>query len=100
MKKLNSIFVAAMMFLVLSGSPVMALLVDPGFENNPLSTNIVVLGGFVPDVWGVEAATIYTGTENGVTPAEGVNMLRMTDDFLVGTQAFQITDVSVCHAHR
>lgn len=94
MRKLNSICVAAMMLLVLSGSPVMALLVDPGFENNPLSTHTLVLGNFILDVWGVEAATIYTGTENGVTPAEGVDMLRMTDDLLVVTQAFQITDVS------
>ncbi|HNQ23940.1 MAG TPA: PEP-CTERM sorting domain-containing protein [Phycisphaerae bacterium] len=71
------------------------LLVDPGFEVNPLDNYATVLGDFTTyqGVWGVEVATI-TGAENGVTPPEGVKMLRMDDDGLVATQGFQVTDVT------
>ena len=94
MKRLSSFYLVAMMILVLSGSPVMAMLVDGSFEDNPLGGLIPVLTNFTPDVWGVESATIYTGTQNGVTPADGVDMLRMTTDGLTATQAVQVTDVS------
>lgn len=72
------------------------LLVDPGFEANPLTTASNVLNNFptYQGDWGVEAATI-TGVDGGVTPAQGTKMLRMTDDGLVATQAFQVTDVTV-----
>jgi hypothetical protein len=71
------------------------LLVDPGFEVNPLDTAFNVLNFFptYQGIWGVEAATI-TGVDGGVTPAQGVKMLRMVDDGLVATQGFQVTDVS------
>jgi hypothetical protein len=71
------------------------LLVDPGFEVNPLDNYLTVLNDFTTyeGVWGVENATI-TGLENGVTPPEGVKMLRMDDDGIVTTQAFQVTDVN------
>jgi hypothetical protein len=71
------------------------LLVDPGFELNPLDTASNVLNNFsgYQGVWGVENATIV-GAENGVTPPEGIKMLRMDDDGLVTTQAFQVTDVT------
>jgi len=71
------------------------LLVDPGFEVNPLVNYGLVLGNFpaYEGDWGVEAATI-TGAQGGVTPPEGVQMLRMVDDGLVATQAFQVTDVT------
>jgi hypothetical protein len=71
------------------------LLVDPGFEANPLDTAANVLGNFTTyqGVWGVEVATIV-GAENGVTPAQGSKMLRMVDDGQVATQGFQVTDVS------
>ncbi len=71
------------------------LLVDPGFELNPLDTAGNVLNNFTTyqGIWGVESA-IITGAENGVTPPEGVKMLRMTDDGLIATQGFQVTDVT------
>jgi hypothetical protein len=71
------------------------LLVDPGFEANPLTTAANVLGNFptYQGVWGVEAATI-TGAVGGVTPAQGVKMLSMTDDFISTTQSFQVSDVT------
>lgn len=71
------------------------LLVDPGFEVNPLTTYTNVLNNFAgyQGQWGVEVATI-TGVDGGVTPVEGVKMLRMTDDGLVATQGFQATDVT------
>ncbi len=72
------------------------LLVDPGYESNPLDTAANVLGAFVTyqGVWGVEAATI-TGVDGGVTPAQGSLMLRMVDDGQAGTtQGMQVTDVT------
>ena len=71
------------------------LLVDPGFEINPLDTASNVLNNFTTyqGIWGTENGTI-TGAENGVTPPEGVKMLRMDDDGLATTQGFQITDVT------
>lgn len=71
------------------------MLVDPGYESNPLTTATNVLtnfSGFEGD-WGVENALIV-GAENGVTPIEGVKMLRMDDDGNVTTQGFQTTDIS------
>ena len=71
------------------------LLVDPGFELNPLDTAYNVLNFFptYQGIWGVEVATI-TVAENGVTPAQGVKMLRMLDDGNVATQGFQVIDVT------
>ena len=72
------------------------LLVDPGFELNPLDTAANVLGNFplYQGVWGVEAATIVVA-ENTVTPPQGVKMLRMVDDGQGGTtQGMQVTDVT------
>ena len=71
------------------------LLVDPGFEANPLDTAYNVLNFFATyqGIWGVEAATI-TGVDGGVTPAQGVKMLRMVDDGQTTTQGFQDTDVT------
>jgi hypothetical protein len=71
------------------------LLVDPGFEANPLYAYRTVLGDFptYEGKWGAEVATI-TGAEGGVTPPEGVKMLRMVNDEQVQTQAFQVTDVT------
>ena len=72
------------------------LLVDPGFEVNPLDTAYNVLNFFptYQGIWGVEAATI-TGVDGGVTPAQGLKMLRMVDDGQAGTtQGMQVTDVT------
>lgn len=71
------------------------LLVDPSFESNPLGNYSVVLNDFVGQqgVWGPEAATI-TGAQGGVTPFDGVKMLRMTNDGLSVTQCDQVIDVS------
>jgi hypothetical protein len=72
-----------------------SLLVDPGYEVNPLTSYVNVLTDFTTyqGDWGAENGTI-TGFENGVTPPEGVKMLRMDDDGLITTQAFQVTDVN------
>lgn len=71
------------------------LLVDPGFEVNALTSYTNVLNNFTgyQGVWGVESATV-SGVDGGVTPAQGSRMLRMTDDGLVATQAFQATNVT------
>jgi len=71
------------------------LLVDPGFEANPLTSYVNVLNNFAgfQGIWGTENGSIV-GSENGVTPAQGVKMLRMDDDGLVATQGFQVTDVT------
>lgn len=70
-------------------------LVDPSFENNPLDDFMQVLGNWDAGVWGVERATII-GPDWPVIPPDGDRMLRMTDDGLVATQAFQITDIRAC----
>jgi hypothetical protein len=71
------------------------LLIDPGFEFNPLTSHANVLGNFpvYQGQWGAELGAI-TGIDNGVTPFQGSNMLRMSDEGGVTTQAFQVTDVS------
>ncbi len=81
------------LFMTLSANA--NLLVDPGFESNPLSTATNVLNGFAAyqGLWGPEAATI-SGVDGGVTPIEGVQMLRMTTDGISWTQTFQVTDVT------
>jgi hypothetical protein len=70
------------------------LLNDPGFEVNPLTTALNVLNNFTTyqGQWGPEAATI-TGVDGGVTPAQGVKMLRMVNTGSY-TQAFQVTNVT------
>ncbi|MCC6428565.1 MAG: hypothetical protein IT435_17320 [Phycisphaerales bacterium] len=47
------------------------VLVDPGFEDQPILCNIPDATGF----WGVDMGTTVT-TQQGVTPAEGERMLR------------------------
>ena len=55
------------------------LILDPGFENNPLNTYLNVLSNFALNQgqWGAEAATITLAT-GGATPPEGTRMLSMT----------------------
>lgn len=69
------------------------LLINPGFEDNVLEGYRHVLGNWVTGVWGVESATIVTGAVGNVSPFDGDNMLCMTDDGLIATQAFQLTRV-------
>ena len=85
----------ALAFAVCTPAARANILVDPGFEVNPLDTAFNVLTNFptYQGVWGVEVATVV-GAENGVTPAQGVKMLRMADDGNVTTQGFQTTDVT------
>ena len=62
------------------------VLVDGGFENNPLGVGY--------GVWRAENAAI-TGTDNGVGPRTGSKMLRMNyDPPGSATQAWQATDIS------
>jgi hypothetical protein len=71
------------------------LLVDPGFETNPTTSAFNVLTNFpgYQGQWGPEVGAI-TGATGGVTPAQGVKMLSMSDDGLTATQTFQTTNVS------
>lgn len=80
--------------ILVSGLGWANLLNNPGFETNLLTTANNVLTNFpgFQGVWGPEAATIVTA-ENGVTPIQGVQMLRMVDTGSY-TQTFQITDVT------
>jgi hypothetical protein len=95
----NRIVVCAGLVLAIAAcaQPAQAnLLVDPGFEVNPLDTAANVLNNFplYQGIWGVEAATI-TGVDGGVTPFQGVKMLSMVDDGQAGTtQGMQVTDVT------
>jgi hypothetical protein len=95
MKTLRHISVVLLTAAVLSPLAGANLLTDPGFESNPLTTAGNVLNNFTTwqGVWGVESAAI-TGPENSVTPAQGAQMLRMTDDGLSWTQGFQVVDVT------
>jgi hypothetical protein len=92
---MKTIASVTLVLLSAAASPGANLLVDPGFESNPLDTIGNVLGNFsaYQGVWGVEAATI-SGIDGGVTPSQGSKMLRMTDDGNIATQAVQVTDVS------
>ena len=88
---------AALLVAITASAPVAQanLLVDPGYETNPVVSLGLVLGFFstFQGQWGVEVATI-TGVDGGVTPAAGNRMLRMADDGLIATQAVQVTDVT------
>jgi hypothetical protein len=71
------------------------LLNNPGFEISAFTSAANVLTNFpgFQGIWGPEVGSI-TGATAGVTPAAGSNMLRMDDDGLSYTQAFQVVDVS------
>lgn len=69
------------------------LLVNPGFEVNSLASIGAVVGSFSPGVWGPENGAI-TGVNGGVTPFAGNRMLKMDDDGLSYTQAYQATNVT------
>jgi hypothetical protein len=76
------------------------LLIDPGFENNPLNDGMpngynYVLNHFVDNQgeWGAEKGTI-TGVQAGVTPPQGVKMLGMVNAGLDATQTVQVVDVT------
>ncbi len=71
------------------------LLVHGGFEiDNIIPLATAVGPPFVPGVWGVEQAVRDTGPTGGVIPYQGSWMLKMDDDFLSHTQAFQFVDIS------
>jgi hypothetical protein len=89
---LISLFVCAA-FITVSAKA--NLLVDPGFESNPLTTDVAVINTpnpMLPGVWGQENSTIV-GAEFTVTPAQGVKMLRMENTGSY-TQTLQATDVT------
>ncbi len=71
------------------------LLVDPGFENNPLESAHNVLNYFeqYQGFWGPERGSIV-GQVGPVIPRDGTKMLQMTDDGGTTTAVFQVTDVS------
>lgn len=71
------------------------LLVDPGFENNPLESAHNVLNYFeqYQGFWGPERGTIV-GQIGPVIPRDGAKMLQMIDDGGATTAVFQVTDVS------
>jgi len=92
MKNLLSISLIVAVFITASAQA--NILVNPGFETNSLTAGTNVLTNFpgFQGIWGPEAGTIVTA-ENGVTPIQGVRMLRMVDTGSY-TQTFQITDVT------
>jgi len=92
MKK--NITISLIVAAFVAGSANANVLVNPGFEINSLTTATNVLTNFpgFQGIWGPEAGTIVTA-ENGVTPIQGVRMLRMVDTGSY-TQTFQITDVT------
>ena len=76
-----------------------AVLVDPSYENNPLTTIANVLGNFplFQNQWGHENSTI-TAAVGLVVPPDGKLMLSMLDDGLIATQTVQAVDVSAFSA--
>jgi hypothetical protein len=59
------------------------LIVDPGFESNPLINFALVLGPpYTTGAWSAEVGAI-TGPASGITPADGVKMLEMNDDGMI-----------------
>jgi hypothetical protein len=92
MKKIMTISLTIAVCITVSANA--NVLVNPGFETNSLTSATNVLTNFpgFQGVWGPEAGTIVTA-ENGVTPIQGVQMLRMVDTGSY-TQTFQITDVT------
>ncbi len=96
MKKLNLKHVVVFLSVTFISSFGWAnLLIDPGFEANPLNNYVTVLGNYATyqGQWGDELSTI-TGVDGGVTPAQLTKMLRMDFSGGVATQTFQVTDVS------
>jgi len=90
--KLNSVLLP--LVIALMALPARAvLIVDGGFE----SLNVVPLSSIVtpltPGRWGVENATRVQSHPSGVMPKEGNWMLKMDDDGLTYTQAFQFVDL-------
>ena len=81
-------------FLTLFTTPVIADLVDGGFETNPFESYVNVAGSpFVVDRWAPENGSAVTGPDNGILPFAGNQMLRMEVGFIVA-QTPQIFDVS------
>lgn len=70
------------------------LLVDPGFETQPLLTYGNVLFNGTLGRWGAEAATLSGPDPSGSNPLGGSQMLRMTDSGGATTKTVQITDVA------
>jgi hypothetical protein len=94
-KRLISISLFVCVAFLTSPAAKANLLVDPGFEVNPLTTDAAVINSpnpMLPGVWGQENSTIVVA-EFTVTPPQGVKMLRMdwTGSY---TQTFQATDVT------
>ncbi len=85
--------------LTLHGIPAQAqgpnLLVDPGFENNPLESAHNVLNYFerYQGFWGPESGSIVAQV-GPVIPPEGTKMLQLRPLGGVTTEVFQVTDVS------
>ena len=69
-------------------------LTNDSFELRLSSNFVSVLDTpFILDAWGAENSLVVTA-ENGVTPNDGLSMLRMSDDGLTVTQVVQRVDVS------
>lgn len=92
----RSILSGGLLALAIGAVPsAQAVLVDPSYENNPLTTIANVLGNFplYQGKWGHENSTI-TPMVGLVTPPDGKLMLSMLDDGLIATQTVQAVDVS------
>lgn len=95
MKTLKSTLFVLLAAAFISPTAFANLLTDPGFELNPLTTANNVLNNFptYQGQWGPESGAIV-GVDGGVTPPQGVKMLRMNQTGGVTTQAFQTIDVT------
>lgn len=78
--------------LMLTSLGAQAMLTDPSFEVGRIRPLSQIVNPLTPTWWGVENAT-RVGPENGIIPWDNSWMLRMEDDGLAYTQAFQFVDI-------
>lgn len=95
MNKLIALVLLAWIAAASNKAQAVNVLVDPGFESNPLSTlgNVITNFPGFQGQWGPEVATI-TGIDGAITPAGGTKMLRMTNSGGGATQTIQVTDIT------
>ncbi len=79
------------------GAGASALVTDPSYETQPLDTWGNVLGNWIPNTWGAEQGAIV-GAMSGVTPAQGVQMLKLDRIAGVSSQAGQVIDLTAYSA--
>ena len=93
------LLVSAGMAVWLSAAPAQANLIgDPGFEVNPVGTNLATGTTFDAsslDRWSIDSA-IVAGAEGGITPLEGSQMARANEG--LSTDLYHLIDLSAFSA--